>query len=78
MMNLPQLTQDKANHVIYGLLAFTLAASFFDAARVLSLANATAPPPPPPHPQAWGQLYVEAGALKYRGSSGTITTIAPA
>jgi hypothetical protein len=25
-----------------------------------------------------GQLYVEAGALKYRGSSGTVTTIANA
>jgi hypothetical protein len=23
-------------------------------------------------------LYIEAGALKYRGSSGTVTTIAPA
>ena len=27
---------------------------------------------------AGGQLYVEAGALKYRGSSGTVTTIANA
>jgi hypothetical protein len=25
-----------------------------------------------------GILFVEAGALKYRGSSGTVTTIAPA
>jgi hypothetical protein len=25
-----------------------------------------------------GVLYVEAGALKYRGSSGTVTTLAPA
>jgi len=25
-----------------------------------------------------GKLYVEGGALKYRGSSGTITTVAPA
>jgi len=25
-----------------------------------------------------GQLYVEAGALKYRGSAGTVTTIAVA
>jgi hypothetical protein len=29
-------------------------------------------------PSGGGVLYVEAGALKYRGSSGTITTIAPA
>ena len=45
------------------------------AARVLGLANATAPTT---SPAGMGQLYVEAGALKYRGSSGTITTIAPA
>lgn len=32
----------------------------------------------PSTPTSSGVLYVEAGALKYRGSSGTITTIAPA
>lgn len=31
MMNLPQLAQDKANHLLYGLLAFTLAALCFGA-----------------------------------------------
>jgi hypothetical protein len=45
------------------------------AAKVLGLANATAPST---SPAGMGQLYVEAGALKYRGSSGTITTIANA
>jgi hypothetical protein len=45
------------------------------AAKVLGLANATAPTT---SPAGMGQLYVEAGALKYRGSSGTITTIANA
>jgi len=45
------------------------------AAKVLGLANATAPTT---SPAGMGQLYVEAGALKYRGSSGTITTIAAA
>ena len=45
------------------------------AAKVLGLANATAPST---SPAGMGQLYVEAGALKFRGSSGTITTIAAA
>jgi hypothetical protein len=45
------------------------------AAKVLGLANATAPTT---SPAGMGQLYVEAGALKYRGSSGTVTTIANA
>ncbi|CAB4136236.1 hypothetical protein UFOVP917_3 [uncultured Caudovirales phage] len=46
-----------------------------NAARVLALANATAPTT---GVAGVGQLYVEAGALKYRGSSGTVTTIANA
>lgn len=45
------------------------------AERVLGLANATAPST---SPTGVGQLYVESGALKYRGTSGTVTTIAPA
>jgi hypothetical protein len=45
------------------------------AAKVLGMANATAPTT---SPAGMGQLYVEAGALKYRGSSGTVTTIANA
>jgi hypothetical protein len=45
------------------------------AAKVLGLANATAPSS---SPAGMGQLYVESGALKFRGSSGTITTIAAA
>ena len=45
------------------------------AAGVIGIANGTAPTT---SPASMGQLYVEAGALKYRGSSGTITTIAPA
>jgi len=40
---------------------------------VLAMANATAPTT---SPVGCGQLYVEGGALKYRGSSGTITTVA--
>ena len=45
------------------------------AVAVLGLANATAPTS---SPAGMGQLYVEAGALKYRGSSGTITTLGAA
>jgi len=42
---------------------------------VVAIANVTSAPAAP---ASGGVLYVEAGALKYRGSSGTITTIAPA
>jgi len=45
------------------------------AAKVIGMANATAPTT---SPAGMGQLYVEGGALKYRGSSGTVTTIANA
>ena len=40
------------------------------------LANVTTPPSA--NPVGGGILYVEAGALKYRGSGGTVTVIAPA
>jgi hypothetical protein len=45
------------------------------AAKVLGMANATAPSS---SPAGMGQLWVEGGALKYRGSSGTVTTVATA
>ncbi|HSG62931.1 MAG TPA: hypothetical protein VLA24_16020, partial [Pseudomonadales bacterium] len=45
------------------------------ATKVIGMANATAPTT---SPAGMGQLYVEGGALKFRGSSGTVTTIAPA
>ena len=43
---------------------------------VLAIANATTAPAT--NPTGGGILYAEAGALKYRGSSGTVTTIAAA
>ena len=43
---------------------------------VIAIANATAAPTG--NPAAGGILYVEDGALKYRGSQGTVTVIAPA
>lgn len=45
------------------------------AVGVLAIANGTAPAS---SPAGMGQLYVESGALKYRGSGGTVTTIAAA
>lgn len=42
------------------------------AVNVVSIANGTAPST---SPAGLGQLYVESGALKYRGSSGTVTTL---
>jgi hypothetical protein len=47
----------------------------FDSAKVF-VANTTSAPAS--NPVGGGFLYVEAGALKYRGSSGTVTTIANA
>ena len=50
--------------------------SFGSGGKVISIANASATPST--NPTGGGILYVEAGALKYRGSSGTVTTIANA
>lgn len=43
---------------------------------VVAIANAVLAPSV--NPSGGGVLYVEDGALKYRGSNGTVTTIAPA
>jgi hypothetical protein len=59
-----------------GNLAVNGAGSYGSGAGVVSIANATTAPTT--NPTAGGILYVEAGALKYRGSSGTVTTIGPA
>lgn len=45
------------------------------AVAVIGIGNATAPST---SPAGGGQLYVLAGALKFRGSAGTVTAIAPA
>lgn len=45
------------------------------AAKVIAIGNGTAPTT---SPAGMGQLYVENGALKYRGSSGTVTTLGAA
>jgi len=55
---------------------FAASGSFGGGGGVLSIANATTVPTS--NPTGGGILYVEAGALKFRGSSGTVTTIANA
>lgn len=45
------------------------------AVNVVGIANGTAPTT---SPAGMGQLYVELGALKYRGSAGTVTTLGAA
>jgi hypothetical protein len=49
---------------------------FGSGAKVIGIANATTVPTT--NPTGGGVLYVEGGALKFRGSSGTVTTIANA
>jgi hypothetical protein len=49
---------------------------FGSGVKVIGIANATTIPSS--NPSGGGVLYVENGALKYRGSSGTVTTIANA
>ena len=61
---------DSNGNVAIGVGAFTFGTS---AAGVLGLANATAPST---SPAGMGQLYVEAGSLKYRGTSGLVTILA--
>jgi hypothetical protein len=68
--NSPQLILNSSGNLGLGVSTFGTSA-----AKVLGLANATAPST---SPAGMGQLYVESGALKFRGSSGTITTIAAA
>jgi hypothetical protein len=50
--------------------------SYGSGAKVIFIANATTVPTT--NPSGGGVLYVEAGALKYRGSSGTVTTLGAA
>jgi len=63
------MTLDGSGNLLVGLTA-----AGTTAAKTIQIANGTAPTAN----VTGGQLYVEAGALKYRGSSGTVTTIANA
>ena len=65
----PKMTLDTSGNLLVG-----LATAGTTAAKTIQIANGTAPTAN----VTGGQLYVESGALKFRGSSGTITTIAAA
>lgn len=56
-----------------GNMAFGATSSYGSGVGVFFIANATTVPTT--NPTGGGIIYVEAGALKYRGSSGTITTL---
>lgn len=66
---------ERARIDISGNLFVGMTAAAASAQKTIHLANATAPTG---NPSGGGVLYVENGALKYRGSSGTVTTIANA
>ena len=59
-----------------GNIGFRTGSQFGAGQGVMAIANATVTPSV--NPGGGGVLYVEGGALKYRGSNGTVTTIAPA
>jgi hypothetical protein len=64
------LTLDAVGNLLLGMTAIATSSE-----RTLHMGNAAAPTA---NPSSGGVLYVEGGALKYRGSSGTVTTIANA
>jgi hypothetical protein len=59
-----------------GNIGIRTSSQFGSGQGVIAIANAAVAPTV--SPAGGGVLYVEDGALKYRGSSGTVTTIAPA
>lgn len=61
-------------NIVLGGISATPTAGF--GSKTIFIANCTATPSA--SPSGGGILYVESGSLKYKGSSGTITTIAPA
>jgi hypothetical protein len=59
-----------------GNIGFRTGSQFGAGKGVIAIANALVAPSA--NPAGGGVLYIENGALKYRGSAGTVTTIAPA
>ncbi len=59
-----------------GNIGFQTGSQFGAGKGVIAIANALVVPSV--NPNGGGVLFVENGALKYRGSAGTVTTIAPA
>jgi len=64
------ILQDTGGNLGFGLT------DFGGGSKVIAITNAATAPSS--NPTGGGVLYVEAGALKFRGSSGSVTTIAPA
>jgi hypothetical protein len=61
---------------VFNVSIFQEFGSYGSGTHVVFIANSTSAPTG--NPTGGGILYVENGALKYRGSNGTVTTIAPA
>jgi hypothetical protein len=59
-----------------GNIGFRTRSQFGGGQGVIAIANAAVVPSV--NPAGGGILYIEAGALKYRGSNGTVTVVAPA
>jgi len=59
-----------------GNVGFPTSNQFGSGAGVIGISNAVTAPTT--NPTGGGVLYVQAGALKYRGSSGTVTTLGAA
>jgi hypothetical protein len=70
------LGTDNALQAITGFQLGSATTDFGGGVGVLGVKNATTVPTT--NPTGGGILYVEAGALKYRGSSGTVTVLGPA
>jgi len=77
--NIKYIVNNNSNMIIAKDIPITEAnkATYFDTAatNTITIHNGTAPTVTLAN---GGQLYVEGGALKYRGTSGTVTTVAPA
>jgi hypothetical protein len=77
--NVKYIVNNNSNMIIAKDIPITEAnkATYFDTAatNTITIHNGTAPTVTLAN---GGQLYVEGGALKYRGTSGTVTTVAPA
>lgn len=61
---------------VFNVSIFQEFGSYGGGTHVVFIANSTSSPTG--NPVGGGILFVEAGALKYRGPNGTVTTIAPA
>ena len=71
-----RIVANQTDVILGGNIALGVSTSFGGGSRVVAIREAATVPTT--NPVGNGILYVEAGALKYRGTSGTVTTIANA